>query len=87
MLNREVKRLRLQCQRLSLPKVRDRLLHLLMTEGKDGRYALDAGLKSLASELGVTHEALYRCISTMEKSELLGREAGQLVLLSAAKTS
>jgi CRP/FNR family transcriptional regulator, dissimilatory nitrate respiration regulator len=82
MLNREVKRLRLQCERLSLHKVQDRLLHFLETEGQKGQYPLGSGLKSLAGELGVTHEALYRCVSDMEKKELLMREDGYLKALS-----
>jgi CRP-like cAMP-binding protein len=81
MLNREVKRLRLQCERLSLNKVQDRLVHLLETEGKTGQYPLGSGLKSLAGELGVTHEALYRCVSDMEKNNLLSRDQGNLRLL------
>ena len=78
MLNREVKRLRLQCERLSLHKVQDRLLHFLETEGQQGKYPLSSGLKSLAGELGVTHEALYRCVSDLEKKGLLQREGGYL---------
>jgi CRP/FNR family transcriptional regulator, dissimilatory nitrate respiration regulator len=73
MLNREVKRLRLQCERMSLNKVQDRLIHLLETEGESGKYPLGSGLKSLASELGVTHEALYRCVSDMERRSVLHR--------------
>jgi DNA-binding MarR family transcriptional regulator len=71
MLNREVKRLRLQCERLSLNRVQDRLQHLLETEGQNGRYHLGSGLKSLADELGVTHGALYRCVADMEKKQLI----------------
>ncbi len=80
MLNREVKRLRLQCERLSLHKVQDRLLHLLETDGSHGAYPLGAGLKSLAADLGVTHEALYRCVAEMEKRGGLRRAAGFLSL-------
>jgi len=80
MLNREVRRLRLQCERLSLNKVQDRLLHLLETEGQNGRYAMGGGLKSLAADLGVTHEALYRCVADAEKKGLLRREDGFLGL-------
>ena len=81
MLSREVRRLRMQCERLSLHKVQDRLLHLLETEGTDGQFPLGAGLKSLAGELGVTHEALYRCVAGMEQQGLLRREPGVLSLL------
>lgn len=80
MLNKEVKRLRLQCERLSLTKVQERLVHLLETEGKDGKYPIAAGIKSLAGELGVTHEALYRCIYAMEKDGTLKRIEGFLCL-------
>ncbi len=81
MLNREVKRLRLQCERLSLHRVADRLMHFLETEGQQGRYALGSGLKSLAGELGVTHEALYRCVSDLVRKGLLTKfpDAGQLL--------
>jgi CRP-like cAMP-binding protein len=80
MLNREVRRLRLQCERLSLHRVQDRLVHLLETEGSEGRLPLEAGLKSIAAEIGVSHEALYRCVAGMEKQGVLRREAGSLCL-------
>jgi CRP-like cAMP-binding protein len=73
MLNKEVKRLRLQCERLSLTKVQDRFVHLLETEGGNGCFPIGAGIKSLASELGVTHEALYRNIYALEKQGRLLR--------------
>jgi hypothetical protein len=36
-------------------------------------------LKSLAGRLGVTHEALYRCVASLEKSRDLKREGAELV--------
>ncbi len=81
MLNQELRRLRLQCERLSIKGVRDRLLHLIETEGRAGRLPLGAGLKSMASELGVTHEALYRTVAGLEKQRLARREDGQIRLL------
>jgi CRP-like cAMP-binding protein len=84
MLNKEVKRLRLQCERLSLTKVQERFIHLLETEGDNGRFPIGAGVKSLAAELGVTHEALYRCISAMEKQGLLIRSDNFLCLMTAS---
>jgi CRP-like cAMP-binding protein len=81
MLNLELRRLRLQCERLSLNRVQDRLLHLIETEGQGGRLPLGAGLKSLAGQLGVTHEALYRCVASLEKSQDLKREGSELVLM------
>lgn len=73
MLNKEVKRLRAQCERLSLKSVRDRLLHLIETEGDGGKLALGSGLKSIAAELGVSHEALYRAVADLEKTAVLHR--------------
>jgi CTP-dependent riboflavin kinase len=74
MLNKELKRLRAQCERLSLKSVKDRLLHLIETEGEDGKLALGTGLKSIAAELSVSHEALYRTVSDLEKNDVLYRE-------------
>ena len=79
MLNAEVRRLRLQCERLTLHRVQDRVLHLLDTEGERGRYPVPAGLKSLAGELGVTHEALYRALAALEKTGWLERRDGVLL--------
>ncbi len=82
MLNREVQRLRLQCERMSLKGVRARLLHLLQTQARDGRLPVASGLKSIAAELAVTHEALYRTLAVMEQDGLVTREPGALVLLA-----
>jgi len=82
MLNREVKRLRAQCERLSKKGVKDRLMHLIESEGSKGHLALGSGLKSLAAELGVTHEALYRTVAELERSGILVREEGKLILVN-----
>jgi CRP-like cAMP-binding protein len=83
MLNGEVRRLRLHCERLSMKSVRDRVLHLIHTEGHDGSYTAATGLKSLAGELGVTHEALYRTLAALEKSGIIRRDDGVLSLVHA----
>ncbi len=79
MLNLEIKHLRLMCERLSMKSVRERILHLVDSEGTQGRYQLNTDLKTLASELGVTHEALYRTLAALEKETELSREKGVLV--------
>ena len=78
MLNTEVKRLRLQCERLSMKSVKDKVLHLINTEGINGEYKVTSGLKSLAGELGVTHEALYRTLASLEKTGEVIRSDGSL---------
>lgn len=80
MLSREVRRLRLQNERLSLPKVQDRLLHLIETEGTDGCYRLNCSIKELAKQLAVTHEALYRAISGSVSQGLVVRAGNSLAL-------
>jgi CRP-like cAMP-binding protein len=83
MLSQEVRRLRLQNERLALPKVQDRLLHLIATEGRESHYELGGPLKQLAQQLGVTHEALYRALSSLETQGKLKRSAGGLKLLTS----
>ena len=80
MLNREVRRLRLHCERLSMKSVRERLVHLIETEGQAGHYPTPSGLKTLAGELGITHEALYRTVADLEQQGRLMRKEGALVL-------
>jgi len=80
MLNSEVKRLRLHCERLSMKSVKDRVLHLINTEGQGGQYQVTTGLKSLAGELGISHEALYRTLALLEKNKTIKRQEGLLSL-------
>lgn len=85
MLNQEVRRMRQQCERLSLNTVEARLLHLVRTEGERSGLALGSGLKALAREIGVTHEALYRCVAALEKRGSLVREDGLLRFQAVAR--
>jgi CRP-like cAMP-binding protein len=80
MLNAEVRRLRLHLERLNMKSVRDRVLHLIETEGQQGRYPVPSGLKTLARELGVTHEALYRTMAALQAEGVMHRAPGALVL-------
>ena len=80
MLNGEIKRLRAQSERLSMKGVKKRLLHLIETEGSQGRLSMGAGLKSMASELAVTHEALYRAVAVLENSGVLQRQDNFLIV-------
>ncbi len=80
MLSTEVRRLRGQCERLSQRGVRERLLHLIETEGVDGRLAVASGLKSLAMELAVTHEALYRALAVLEQEGIVSRTPANICL-------
>jgi len=81
LLSKEIMRLRTQSERLGLKDIRSKLIHLIETEGKQGVLTLQSDFKSMASEIGVTHEALYRAIATLEKEGLLEKHPGSLELL------
>lgn len=83
MLNQEVRRLRAQTERLSLKGVEARLLHLIETEGVDGRLDITSGLKSVAAQLCVTHEALYRTVARLEQTGAVRRDGQRLQLASS----
>jgi len=72
-LAREVRKLRAQCERLSLHGAADRILHYLEAEGSDGAITLTQTRKAWAAELGLTHEALYRALRRL-------RDAGTLAI-------
>jgi CRP/FNR family transcriptional regulator, dissimilatory nitrate respiration regulator len=80
-LNSEIMRLRMHCERLSFHSVQERLLHLIRSEGNKGRYAIPTGIKTLAGELGVSHEALYRTVADLKRQGLLERTESELVLV------
>jgi CRP-like cAMP-binding protein len=81
LLSREIMRLRTQSERLGLKDIRSKLIHLIETEGKQGVLTIQSDFKSMASEIGVTHEALYRAIATLEKEGLLEKHPDSLKLL------
>jgi len=81
LLSKEIMRLRTQSERLGMKDIKSKLIHLIETDGKAGTLNLQSDLKSMASEIGVTHEALYRAISTLEKEGLLVRHPDSLELL------
>ncbi|MDO8714045.1 MAG: Crp/Fnr family transcriptional regulator [Polynucleobacter sp.] len=80
LLSREIMRLRTQSERLGLKDIKSKLLHLIETEGTQGTLTLQSDFKSLASEIGVTHEALYRTISALEKDGTLIKTLNSLQL-------
>ncbi len=70
-LLRELRRVRAQSERLSLRTAQARIVHFIETEGDDGGLTLTQSRKDWASELGLTHEALYRTLSRMEAKKIL----------------
>ncbi|WP_162487248.1 MULTISPECIES: helix-turn-helix domain-containing protein [unclassified Variovorax] len=55
-----------------------RLMHLLLTEGQDGSYDRPGTRMELAAELGVTAEALYRALPSLQKKGILSVQGSRL---------
>lgn len=70
-LGLEVRKLRTQCERLSLHGAADRILHYLESEGVEGSVELNQTRKAWAAELGLTHEALYRALRRLQDSGVI----------------
>jgi len=71
---RELRKLRGQCERLSLRGAAERIEHYIEAEGSNGRLELRQTRKAWAAELGMTHEALYRALAALVRT---GRVAAQ----------
>lgn len=85
LLSREIMRLRTQSERLGLKDIQSKLIHLIETEGQSGTLILQSDFKSLASEIGVSHEALYRSIAKMEAEGIIKKKTNSLQLVSKGK--
>lgn len=80
-LLRELRRVRAQSERLSLRTAEERIVHFIETEGDEGSLTLTQSRKDWASELGLTHEALYRTLARMEAARMLHLSGPKIELL------
>jgi CRP-like cAMP-binding protein len=70
---------RLRAERLALRSLRERLHHLVQTEGTPGgEYRLPGTRVELAAQLGVTPEALYRALAALRKAGILALDDGTI---------
>ena len=78
-LSAQTRQQRLRTERLALKTIRDRLHHLVLTEG-DARLGLAwPGTRlALAADLGVTPEALYRALPALQAEGVLVIDADRL---------
>lgn len=79
-LARELRKVRAHTERLNLKTARERIVHFIETEGEGGIVDLNQSKKDWASELGLTHEALYRTLAQMEKRDELKVNQSRLTL-------
>ena len=85
-LARGLQGMRLRYELKQIRSAPDRVMQLLRLRCDDaGNYTVTGTLKDLATELGLTHEALYRAISALEKMGRISRETGQFRILPATK--
>lgn len=78
LLAREVRKLRAQCERLSLHSAASRIAHYIESEGVDGVVTLTQSRKAWAAELGLTHEALYRALRRMQDDGMLAVDGNRI---------
>lgn len=81
-LAHQVHALRARLEERNIRSARERVMHhLALAAGEDGRtVSLDGTLMHLASEIGLTHEALYRTLTSLEKAGLITRAGSRIVL-------
>ena len=68
---------RVRAKRLTLPHAADRLLDVLhsLPVGRDGSRSRGRTWKTLAAELGLSHEATYCALARLERAGVLRRQA------------
>jgi CRP-like cAMP-binding protein len=74
---------RARAERLALPHAADRILDVLhaLPSEPDGSRRLDRSWKTLAAELGLSHEATYRALARLERTGRLQRDGDGSVRL------
>jgi CRP/FNR family transcriptional regulator, dissimilatory nitrate respiration regulator len=85
-LARQVMTLRTRLEQRNIRGAHDRVRHYLAVNADaDGRTVAPSGtLKDVASELGLTHEALYRTLADMAADGEIERRKGTIRLLKSA---
>lgn len=80
LLAREVRKLRAQCERLSLNGAAERIIHYIESEGINNTVTLNQSRKAWASELGLSHETLYRTLKRLGDQGLLRIDGSKISL-------
>jgi CRP-like cAMP-binding protein len=85
MLAREVMGLRTSLEQRNIRSARDRVRHYLAVNlaADDRTVPLPGSLKDLAARLGLTHEALYRTLSQMERDGEIERLEGRIRVIGS----
>jgi len=82
-LARSLHRLRLRYELKQIRSAPERVLQFLrLRYDETGVYHAPGTLKEMATELGLTHEALYRALATLERQKHISRADGSLRIMS-----
>lgn len=78
----QIQALRARVEILNLRNAADRVLVYLQLHWPDGsdQLVIDQSWKQLASELGITHEAMYRALARLERTGVLYRDGATVRL-------
>lgn len=81
-LARQVMMLRTRLENRNLRTARERVLHHLelQASGVDRVVRVSGNLKAMASELGLSHESLYRTLASLEADGVIKRGRGEIRL-------
>ena len=81
-LAHQIHAVRARLEERNIRPARERLLHhLALAAGPDGRsIPLDGTLIDLASEIGLTHEVVYRTLADLEREGVISRTRSEIVL-------
>lgn len=77
----EVRKLRAQCERLSLNSAAERIIHYIESEGVGDAISLNQSRKAWAVELGLTHETLYRTLRRLQENGTLDIDGARIAIV------
>ena len=79
-LSGEIMGLRTKLELAHIQSADERLLAWIRLHADPYIVTIDRPLKSIASELGLAHETLYRSLKHLEQQQTIRREPGQIIL-------
>jgi len=86
-LARSLHGMRLRYELKQIRSAPERVLQFLrLRDDGTGVYHASGTLKEMAAELGLTHEALYRALATLERQKHIHRDDGELRIMSKRRS-
>ena len=86
-LARSLHGMRLRYELKQIRSAPERVLQFLrLRDDGTGVYHASGTLKEMATELGLTHEALYRALATLERQKHIHRDDGELRIMSKRRS-